>query len=357
MKGLLERLKEGPVVGDGSMCMTLEKRGYCRAGQWTPEAVLEYPDAVKQLLREYLRAGADVLQTPCYASSDGRLKRGRITYTTAEINAAACDLAYEVAQEGNALVCGGITPVLSYLQNKGEEAIREEFNGQLDVFIKRRNNVDFILGEFFGHIEELEICVDVMKKAKMPIACTMRIGALGDLNGVSVEECAVRMAKTGADLIGLNCLFDLNATLKTLKRMKNALDAEGITTPLMCQPLGFMCPEVEHTTNGYSGLPENPLAQDPRQVTRFEVHKFAREAYNLGARYIGGCCGMEPHHIRAIAQELAPERNRNPPVQDMCPPCGFLDRSCISTIKKKVRHGILDESETWKWKALQSSMC
>lgn len=74
--GILERLAKGPVIGDGSMCMTLEKRGYCRAGPWTPEAVVLYPDAVRQLLREYLRAGADVLQTPCFFSSDGKLDLG-----------------------------------------------------------------------------------------------------------------------------------------------------------------------------------------------------------------------------------------------------------------------------------------
>ena len=73
-EGILERLAKGPVVGDGSMCMTLEKRGYCRAGPWTPEAVLLHPEAVRQLLREYLRAGADVLQTPCFYSSDGILE-------------------------------------------------------------------------------------------------------------------------------------------------------------------------------------------------------------------------------------------------------------------------------------------
>jgi len=72
-KGILELLAEGPVIGDGSMCMTLEKRGYCTAGPWTPEGTLLYPDAVRQLLREYLRAGADVLQTPCFYSSDGKL--------------------------------------------------------------------------------------------------------------------------------------------------------------------------------------------------------------------------------------------------------------------------------------------
>uniref|UniRef100_F7AUB9 Hcy-binding domain-containing protein n=1 Tax=Ciona intestinalis TaxID=7719 RepID=F7AUB9_CIOIN len=339
-KGLLERLKEGPVVGDGSMCMTLEKRGYCRAGQWTPEAVLEYPDAVKQLLREYLRAGADVLQTPCYASSDGRLKRGNIIYTkksqTSEINEAACEIAHEIAQEGNALVCGGLTPVVSYSKGKDETIVKGEFEGQLAGFIKRKDIIDFILAEFFGHVEELEICVDVMKKAKLPIACTMKLGPIGDLNGVSVEECAVRMAKTGAVLIGINCLFDLDTCLKTLKRMRDALDKEGLKTPLMCQPLGWRCPETANMKKGYLMLPEFPFALESRQVTRFEVHKFAREAYNLGAHYIGGCCGMEPHHIRAIAQELAAERKLDPPVQGTCPPLGYL-HNALSLRKEKLK--------------------
>lgn len=76
-KGILERLADGPVIGDGSVCVTLEKRGYCKAGPWTPEAVVEYPDAVIQLQREYLRAGADVIQTASFYSSDDKLAYGR----------------------------------------------------------------------------------------------------------------------------------------------------------------------------------------------------------------------------------------------------------------------------------------
>lgn len=49
-------------------------------------------------------------------------------------------------------------------------------------------------------------------------------------------------------------------------------------------------------------------ALEPRIVSRWDVQKYARKAYDLGIRYIGGCCGFEPYHIRAIAEELAPER-------------------------------------------------
>jgi len=47
------------------------------------------------------------------------------------------------------------------------------------------------------------------------------------------------------------------------------------------------------------------LAMEPRQLTRADCHKFARKAYNMGIRYIGGCCGFEPYHIRALAEEVS----------------------------------------------------
>merc|ERR1712054_330064 len=83
---------------------------------------------------------------------------------------------------------------------------------------------------------------------------------------------------------------------------------------LMVQPLAFMTPDA--LKQGFIDLPEFPFALEPRICTRFEMHKFAREAYELGVRYIGGCCGFEPYHIRACAEELAVERGRRCPASD-----------------------------------------
>ena len=55
-----------------------------------------------------------------------------------------------------------------------------------------------------------------------------------------------------------------------------------------------------------------PSALEPRICTRWDMHKFARDAFSMGVRYIGGCCGFEPYHIRAIAEELAEERGKVP---------------------------------------------
>jgi len=195
---------------------------------------------------------------------------------------------------------------------------KQEYKKQLQPFID--NDIDFVLAEFFAYIEDIEDCIDVCKSANKPIGATMCIGPLGDYSGVSVEECAIRMAKAGADIIGINCMFDINTQLKVMKRMKAALDKEGLHPYLMIQALGWLCPEVEDTVEGYVLLPESPFDLDTRNVTRTEMHKFTRAAYEMGVHYIGGCCGIEPHLLRAVSQELAPERGRNPPVNDMCPP-------------------------------------
>ncbi|KAJ8024009.1 Betaine--homocysteine S-methyltransferase 1 [Holothuria leucospilota] len=320
-RGLLERLANGPVIGDGSFVITLEKRGYVEAGAWTPEAVLQYPEAVKQLHREFLRAGSDVMQTFTFYSSDDKLCLSgdnldkTETINCENLNNVACDLAKEVANEGDALVAGGISPVPGYVEEKGKEFVMSEFNKQMKVF--KEKGVDFVLAEFFAHIEETEWAIEAMRQLDIPIACSMRIGPAGDLSGVTPQECAVRMAKAGADVVGINCNYDPFICLDTMKMMKEALEEAGITScHLMAQPVGWHTHELRDDVRGYTALPEFPFSMEPRLLTRTDASKFAREAFNLGVRYIGGCCGFEPYHIRAIAEELAPERGVFPPGKD-----------------------------------------
>ncbi|XP_013406704.1 betaine--homocysteine S-methyltransferase 1 [Lingula anatina] len=317
-KGILERLAEGPVIGDGSYVITLEKRGYLKMGPFTPEAAIEHPDAVRQLHREFQRAGADVLQAFTFYSTDGKLNivEGKKDYAAVDLNQSACDIVWEVARTSpDTLVCGGVSPTPTYTQGKGKDAVKEQFQTQCDIFIK--NKVDFLLGEFFGHVEEAEWAIEVMKSCGMPVACTLRIGPRGDLVGVPPGECAIRMAKKGCDIVGINCSFDYHTELKTIKMMKDALAAEGLSPYLMTQPLGYHVPEVDNNVIGYYDLPEYPYAMEPRLMTRWDCRDYARKAYEIGVRYIGGCCGFEPYHIRELAEELAPERGgKRPPGAD-----------------------------------------
>ncbi|XP_073658016.1 S-methylmethionine--homocysteine S-methyltransferase BHMT2 isoform X2 [Tursiops truncatus] len=243
-KGILERLDSGEVVvGDGSFLITLEKRGYVKAGLWTSEAVVEHPSAVRQLHMEFLRAGSNVMQTFTFSASEDKME-----------------------------------------------------------------------SQYFEHAEEAVWAVEVLKEARKPVAATMCIGPEGDMHGVTPGECAVKLVKAGASIVGVNCRFGPCTSLKTMRLMKEGLWASGLKAHLMVQPLGFHMPDCGK--GGFVDLPEYPFALEPRVATRWDIQKYAREAYNLGVRYIGGCCGFEPYHIRAIAEELAPERGFLPPSSD-----------------------------------------
>jgi len=310
-KGLLERLAEGPVIGDGGFVFALEKRGYVKAGPWTPEATVEHPEAVLQLHREFLRAGSDVMQAFTFYASDDKLEnRGNYAgqkFTGAAINKAAADHAKKVAAEGDALTLGGICQCPSYLSGAGKEKVQQEFRKQCQVFVD--HGLDFLLCEYYEHIEEMEWAIEVCREFEKPVCASMCIGPEGDLHGVSAGECAVRMARAGAHVVGVNCHFDPFVSLEALKLMKVALaEADLLRRPtyLMCQPLGYSTPDAGR--QGFIDLPEFPFALEPRILTRWEMHRYAREAWELGVRYIGGCCGFEPYHIRAISEELSKER-------------------------------------------------
>merc|ERR1719369_436887 len=309
MTSIMDRLRKGEaIVGDGSYVFTLEKRGYVLAGKYTPEAACEHPDAVRQLAMEFARAGADVTQTFTYGSTEGMLEY--CSFTPQQINQAACDIARQVAKEKNTLVAGGITQTkcYTYMEVKDKQLVQSEIRQNAEILLE--NNVDFIILEYFRNVEEMEWAIDCLKDCNKPLFASLCIGPRGDSAGVDPGECAVRMARAGADVVGANCLFDPFINLTVIKKMKKKLDEENISVSLMCQPLGFLCPDGGRY--GYCDLEEFPYALEPRVVTRWEVRRWARAAYQAGVRYIGGCCGFEPYHIRAIGEELAQERGRLP---------------------------------------------
>ena len=128
----------------------------------------------------------------------------------------------------------------------------------------------------------MEWAIEEVKSYGKPVAATMCIGPNGDEDGVPLNECAVRMAKAGADWIGLNCLFDPFIMLDCMKSMKTALEKENLNSFLMCQPLGYRTPDAGHF--GWINFPEFPYALEPRQITRIEAAKYARMAYDMGIR-------------------------------------------------------------------------
>jgi len=315
-RGILERLRAGPVLGDGGFVFELEKRGYVKAGPWTPEANCEEPDAVRQLHREFARAGSDVMQTFTFYASEDKLENWgqycKAEHGTGDINNEACRIAREVADDYDALVAGGICQTPTYLSGGTKESIQKVFDQQVEVF--KNNKVDFMIAEYYEHIEECLWAIEVCLKHNFVTAANMCIGPEGDLHGNSTGDCALRMYEAGAKIIGLNCHFDPFVLLKGMEQMKVALENQGLVINkdvfLMVQPLAYMTPDA--SKQGFIDLPEFPFALEPRICTRWDMQRFARESWDMGVRYIGGCCGFQPYHIRALSEELAQERGGRP---------------------------------------------
>jgi hypothetical protein len=84
--------------------------------------------------------------------------------------------------------------------------------------------------------------------------------------------------------------------------MKERLDRDNLHPYLMCQPLAFWTQDVDK--RGFIGCNDFPFGLESRICTRWDIHKYTQLAKDMGVKYIGGCCGFEPYHIRAIAEEL-----------------------------------------------------
>src|SRR6266550_6292484 len=107
-RGILDRLRAGVVQGAEGYVFELERRGYIKAGPYVPEVVLDFPDAVKELHREFLRAGSDVIEALTYYANENKLADVGRANDFEKLNRKAVQIANEVAQDGDALVAGNI---------------------------------------------------------------------------------------------------------------------------------------------------------------------------------------------------------------------------------------------------------
>src|ERR671922_2860126 len=108
MKGFRERLQDDVVLGAEGYLFELERRGYLKSGPFVPEVVLDFPDAVRELHREFLRAGSDVMVAFTYYGHREKLRMIGREDDLEPLNRQALRLAGEISDEGAALVAGNI---------------------------------------------------------------------------------------------------------------------------------------------------------------------------------------------------------------------------------------------------------
>jgi len=295
-KGILERLKEGVVLGDGGYLLELEKRGWVRPGPFTPEVAITHPEALRELHVEFREAGADVLQALTFYASRDKLATVGLEDKLEDINKSAVRVAREVAGD-KCLVAGNLS--LTWMYEPGSPAatdrVRKTFDEQLAL--QCGEGVDFIIGETFSWLGEALIAVERSKTTGLPVMVTICFENKDETaDGKSAEDAAKALIDAGADIVGMNCLRSPEHTLPSMEKMRNAVSGY-----LACQPVAYRTPKDKPD---FTSLPEFPYALDPLQLTRKEMGDYAVKAKEIGINYIGSCCGSVAMHVRAMAQAL-----------------------------------------------------
>ena len=262
-KSILDRLKEGPVLGDGGYLLELEKRGWVRAGPFTPEVALTRPSALRELHTEFREAGAEVLQALTFYASRDKLATVGLADRLEDLNRAAVRIAREVAGD-RCLVAGNIS--LTWMYEAGSPAaadrVRRTFDEQLAVQVDE--GVDFVIGETFSWLGEALLAVERAKATGLPVMVTVCFeNQPVTSDGHTPADCARSLQDAGADVVGINCLRGPETTLPLIEAMRKAV--KGFVA---CQPVGYRTPPDRPD---FTSLEAFPFELDPLQHSRREM--------------------------------------------------------------------------------------
>lgn len=311
MADLLERLEHGSVICAEGYLFELERRGYLQAGGFVPEVVLENPDKVAELHREFVHAGSDVVEAFTYYAHREKLRLIGKEYLLEEINRRALEIAKEVATESGTLVAGNVCNTNVYGGEESRETVQGMFVEQVGWAAEA--GVDFVVGETFSWLGEALVATEVIKQAGLPAVVTLTAHKDPRMrDGASPAEACKRLEAAGADVVGLNCGRGPQTLLPLLAEVRDA-----VSVPVAALPVPYRTTEEQPSFQSLEDrraqdLPGGrafPTALDPFTCNRYEIADFTRAAYELGARYLGVCCGAAPHHIRSMAEALG----RTPP--------------------------------------------
>lgn len=311
-QNILDRMRSGEIVlGDGGYLIELERRGYVDSGsgrgkvgtgrgsgQYTPEVAIEHPDALRELHREFLQAGSQVLQALTFFATREKLTRAGYGAQTEAINRAAVRIARQVAGD-RALVAGSVARTQLF-EREGPSAaghVRDLLAEQIGLL--QAAGVDFLILETFFHLDEMRIALECARASGLPIVATMSFRPRADQSndGHSPADCARAMADWGAHVVGANCEQEPQRMLPILRAMREAVDI-----PLAAQPAAF---QTTDETPCFTRLAQFPDALETIQVSRQVFVEFGQSARAMGISYVGGCCGCNAAYLLALAQGLA----------------------------------------------------
>jgi len=268
---------------DGGYGTLLQGRGL-PAGLSPELWALEAPDVIRSVHQDYKDAGANILTTNTFGGSRPKLEGKADVY---ELNKAMTKIAREVAGD-SMFVAASIGPTGHFVEPLGDltfrelvEIFKEQIKGCVD------GGADLILGEtHFDLAEAKAVVVAARQVCNLPVAISMTFEGTASLTGTTPQTFVDTMQNLGVELIGTNCSAGPEQMQETLKAW-----APRLETPTFAE--------------ANAGLPE--LNAEGKTCFRLAPEPFAEQACKfaeLGAKFIGGCCGTTPDHIRALKNKL-----------------------------------------------------
>jgi methionine synthase / methylenetetrahydrofolate reductase (NADH) len=273
-------------VFDGAMGTMLYAKGIY-INRCYDELNLSNPDLVHEIHSEYLRAGSDILETNTFGATAHNLDQYGLGESLREINIAAARIAREVAGD-RAYVAGAVGPLGLRIEPYGPtslEEAKEMFKAQAAALLE--GGVDLFVLETFSDISEMRQAIRAVRElGDLPIIAQMTILTDGNTSfGTTPELFTARLDEWGADVIGLNCGVGPAIILTALEKMRAVTKKK-----LSAQP--------------NAGLPRDVQGRQFYMCSPEYMSKFAKRFIQSGAKFIGGCCGTTPSHIKLIADAV-----------------------------------------------------
>lgn len=303
MTDFRSRLGNEIIVFDGGVGTYLYEKGVF-INTCFDELNLINPDIVAEVHRDYVSAGADVIETNTYGANQFKLAPHGLEKKVYEINRRGAEIA-KAAVKDRALVAGSVGPLgvpleplsaLSY--DEAKDAFREQVRGLVD------GGVDLIILETFGLAKEMEQAIRAVKEVapELPIVAQFTVNDEGTLiSGNTLEDAVKEIAHYQVEAVGLNCSIGPRSMLEALEHLK-----ELTTLPISVQP--------------NAGVPQNVGGRYIYMTSPEYIAEYAKRFILTGASIVGGCCGTNPAHIRAIrraVQALQPARRMDVHVGDL----------------------------------------
>ena len=275
---VVERLfSGGRVLCDGAMGTMLLERGIS-LDRCYDELNLSRAEMVAVVHDEYLRAGAEIIETNTFGASAYRLARQGLRDKVREINLAGARIARECVGSSGACVAGAVGPLgIDVRQVRGDD-VGGAFAEQMRALAE--GGVDLLIIETMTSLAEAAEAIRAAREAAagLRIVVMMTVDDNGNcMDGATAEAAAIRLTELGADAVGCNCSMGPESVLEAIRRMRLGTDL-----PLAAMPS--------------AGVPGGTVAT----ATPEELARFAEKYFEAGASFIGGCCGTTPSHTRAM---------------------------------------------------------